>query len=112
VRIDLFKDGSFLSNITSDSTFKAAFEWAIPPNLTPGSDYTIQITGVTNGAMVSTSAQPFVIVKQPSFSAPILSGNNGRPCAEVCIESANCAWAFTPGYSRHCTGFYRAKRAP
>jgi hypothetical protein len=69
VRIDLYKSGSFLTNITTNAPFKDAFKWAIPPNLTPGSDYKIQITSVTNSAMISTSAQPFSIVDPPTFNA-------------------------------------------
>jgi len=68
VRIDLYKGGSFLRNITTNAPFKGAFKWAIPPNLTPGSDYTIQITSVTNSAMTSASAQPFSIVDPPTFN--------------------------------------------
>ena len=69
VRIDLYEGGSFVANITTNAPFKGAFKWPIPANLTPGSNYTIQITSVTNSAMSSTSAQSFSIVDPPTFNA-------------------------------------------
>ena len=58
-----------MANITTNAPFKGAFKWPIPANLTPGSNYTIQITSVTNSAMSSTSAQSFSIVDPPTFNA-------------------------------------------
>jgi hypothetical protein len=65
VRIDLFKGGSLVRTITTNAPFKGAFQWAIPPSLTPGNDYTIQITSVTNSVLFATSAQPFSIIDAP-----------------------------------------------
>jgi hypothetical protein len=68
VRIDLYKGGSFVANITTNALYNGAFQWPIPYSLTPGSDYTIQITSVTNSALSATSAQPFSIVDPPAFT--------------------------------------------
>jgi hypothetical protein len=65
VRIDLFKGGSLVRTLTTNAPFKGAFQWPIPASLTPGNDYTIQITSVTNSALFATSAQPFSIIDAP-----------------------------------------------
>jgi hypothetical protein len=65
VRIDLFKDGSLVRTLTTNAPFKGAFQWPIPASLTPGNDYTIQITSITNSALFTTSAQPFSIIDAP-----------------------------------------------
>jgi hypothetical protein len=70
VKIDLYKGGSFVRSITADTPSTGAFKWSIPFSLTPGNDYTIQITSVTNTALTSASAQPFSIV-----DAPVISGS-------------------------------------
>jgi hypothetical protein len=69
VRIDLYKGGVFNRSITTNTPSTGAFKWSIPPGLTPGSDYTVQITSVTNSGMSSISAQPFSIVDAPVISA-------------------------------------------
>ena len=68
VKIDLYKGGVFNRSITTNTPSTGAFKWSIPPALTPGSDYTVQITSVTNNAMSSTSAQPFSMVDAPVIS--------------------------------------------
>jgi Arylsulfotransferase (ASST)/Ser-Thr-rich glycosyl-phosphatidyl-inositol-anchored membrane family len=65
VKIDLFKGGSLVRTITTNAPIKGAFKWAIPASLTPGNDYIIQITSVTNSALFATSAQPFTIIDAP-----------------------------------------------
>jgi len=69
VRIDLFKGGSLVRTLTTNAPFKGAFQWPIPPSLTPGNDYAIQITSVTNSALFATSAQPFSIIDAPVISS-------------------------------------------
>ncbi len=78
VRIDLYKGGVLVVNITTNAPFAGAYRWPVPPNLTTGSDYTIQITSVTNSALSTTSAQPFSIVDPPAVTpgslAPLPDG--------------------------------------
>jgi hypothetical protein len=66
VRIDLYKAGSLVRNLAASAPSTGAFKWSIPASLTPGSDYLVQITSVTNGALSSTSAQAFSIVDPPA----------------------------------------------
>jgi hypothetical protein len=68
VRIDLYKGGSPVANITTNAPFKGAFKWSVSPSLTPGSDYTIQITSVADSGLSSTSAHPFSIVDPPAVT--------------------------------------------
>jgi hypothetical protein len=69
VKIDLDKGGVFNRTITTNTPNTGAFKWSIASTLTPGSDYAIKITSVTNSAMSSTSAQTFSII-----DAPVISG--------------------------------------
>jgi hypothetical protein len=88
VRIDLYKGGSFVSSLTTNTPSTGAFKWSIPPGLTPGSDYTVQITSVANSALSSTSAQSFSIV-----DAPVI--NSG---AAIRLPSGQVQFGFTaPG---------------
>ena len=124
VRIDLFKGGSLVRTITTNAPFKGAFQWAIPPSLTPGSDYTIQITSVTDSGLSSTSAQSFSIVDAPTinsgsllpggqvqfgFTAPgaaqatvwgttILSPPNWQNLGPVTLTDGSGAFTNTPPY--------------
>ena len=65
VKIDLYKSGAFNRSISSNTPSTGGFKWTIPSALTPGSDYTVQITSVTNSAMTSASAAPFSIIDPP-----------------------------------------------
>jgi hypothetical protein len=65
VRIDLYKGGSLVANITTNALYNGAFQWPIPYSSTPGSDYTIKITSATNSALSATSAQSFSIIDAP-----------------------------------------------
>ena len=80
VRIDLYKGGSLVKNLTPNTPSTGAFKWSIPvSSLTPGSDYTIQITSVTNSGLSSTSAQTFSIVDAPAInSATPLPGGQAQ----------------------------------
>jgi len=79
VKIDLYQSGSLVRNITTNAPFVGAFKWSIPSSLALGSDYKIQITSVTNGAMSSTSAQSFSIVDAPVItSGVVIQPPNGQ----------------------------------
>jgi len=79
VRIDLYKGGSLVRNLTTNTPSTGAFKWSIPVStLTPGSDYTIQITSVSNSGLSSTSAQSFSIV-----DAPVINSGTPLPDGKV-----------------------------
>jgi hypothetical protein len=73
VYVDLYKTGSFVmnlaTNVSNPGTYTVpcanAYKWAIPFGLTPGSDYSIRVTSVTNSAMFDFSDQTFSIVDPP-----------------------------------------------
>lgn len=75
VYVDLYQAGSFVmnlaTNVSNPGTYNLpcanAYKWAIPFGLTPGSDYSIRVTSVTNSAMFDFSDQTFSIVDLPSI---------------------------------------------
>ena len=72
VRIDLYKGGSLVRNLTTSTPSTGAYKWSIPfSSLTPGSDYTIQITSITDSGLSSASAQSFSIVDAPVINSAI-----------------------------------------
>ncbi|HVM50477.1 MAG TPA: aryl-sulfate sulfotransferase [Candidatus Acidoferrum sp.] len=79
VYVDLYKGGSFLMNLATNvpnpGTYNVpctnSYKWPIPFGLTPGPDYSIKVTSVTNSGTFAMSAQTFSIVDPPS----IISGS-------------------------------------
>jgi len=68
VSVALYKSGTLVQTINPGLPDTGAFKWTPGFNLTPGSDYTIQVTSTTNAAMHATSAAPFSILDQPVLS--------------------------------------------
>ena len=66
VKIELYKGGALVGALSASAPSTGAFKWSIPAGLTPGSDYTIRITSVTNSSLSATSAQTFSIVDPPT----------------------------------------------
>ncbi len=103
ISIDLYKAGSLLRNITTNTPNTGAYKWSIPYNTVPGSDYLLKITSVTNSAMFAVSALPFSIVDAPSInsgSAVRLPDNRlqfginapGAPTARVLSSTDLSTW--------------------
>jgi hypothetical protein len=61
INLDLYKAGSRLRGIVTNAPSNGAFQWQVPLDLIPGSDYTIKITSATNSAMADFSDQTFSI---------------------------------------------------
>lgn len=68
-KIDLYKAGVFVRNVVSNTPSTGAYKWTVPSSLTPASDYTIQITSMTNNNMTASSTQQFSIVDLPAINA-------------------------------------------
>jgi len=73
VSISLYKGGTLLGPLSTSTAGSGGFKWTISPALTPGPDYTIQITSTTNSALTSTSAAPFSIVDLPQIASGSLT---------------------------------------
>ncbi len=65
--LDLYKNGVFAANIATNSSSIPAYQWSIPVNTVPGSDYAIKIRSTTNAALSAVSGT-FSIVDAPSFN--------------------------------------------
>jgi ethanolamine utilization protein EutP (predicted NTPase) len=61
VRIELFKGGSFASEITASTPSTGSFLWDIPISTTPGLDYTVKITSINNSSIYVFSDDNFEI---------------------------------------------------
>lgn len=67
VKIELFKDGNFIS-VISDSllSFTGANAWTIPTSILEDSTYQIQITSISNPEISSISSEYFTIKNKPT----------------------------------------------
>jgi hypothetical protein len=61
VNLDLYKGGALLRSIATNVTANGAYQWQVPLNLTPGSDYAVKVTSTTNSALTDLSDQTFSI---------------------------------------------------
>ncbi|MEJ2195954.1 MAG: Ser-Thr-rich GPI-anchored membrane family protein [Ignavibacteriaceae bacterium] len=62
VKIDLYKNGIFNSNITSSTSSDGTYNWDIPFTLQSASDYTIKITSVSDTSITDVSDANFTII--------------------------------------------------
>jgi len=70
VIIELYKAGSLLRTVSTNAPSNGAFQWLVPLDLNPGSDYAIKITSVTNASLSAISAAPF------SIDAPVIDAKS------------------------------------
>jgi len=68
VNIELYKNGSFNSIISSSTPSDGNFIWEIDDNQTPGDDYKIKITSTTNSSISQYSDNDFSITQRPIIS--------------------------------------------
>ena len=68
VGILLYKGGTLLGPLSSSTAGTGGFRWTISRTLTPGPDYTIQITSTTDSTLTSRSAAAFSIVDLPQVA--------------------------------------------
>jgi hypothetical protein len=61
VQIDLLKNGSVDSTISSNTANDGSFTWTIPASQAPGADYRVRITSLSSPTSVTTSAADFTI---------------------------------------------------
>ena len=69
VVIDLYKGGTFLRSLNTNSSW-GAYRWRVDSDLAAGNDYSIRITSATNAALFAESTAPF------SINAPTFDDNS------------------------------------
>ena len=69
VTIDLYKGGVFTRNLATNVSNNGAIKWTIPFTVSPGRDYSIRISSITNSAMSDASDFPFSIVDAPAIDS-------------------------------------------
>lgn len=81
VALDLYKSGSFVENIVTNSPTVNAYQWKIPRSLAVGNGYSITIRSTKNPALTSSSGE-FSLGNVPPISIqpiPLNSATNGQP---------------------------------
>jgi hypothetical protein len=66
-KVELYKGGTFVRNLAASIPSTGALKWSIPSSLTPGSDYSIKISSLTNNAVADGSDFSFSIVDPPTI---------------------------------------------
>jgi len=60
IALDLYQGGAFLQTLTTNATTHS-YQWEVPINLPPGTDYAIRARSATNAALFDLSDAPFNI---------------------------------------------------
>jgi Ser-Thr-rich glycosyl-phosphatidyl-inositol-anchored membrane family protein len=89
VNISLYKSGVFLKSIATNVPGNGAAQWRLGFDLAAASDYSIQISSVTNAALTVSSAAAFSIVDAPSIiSSSVFRLPDGRIQLSVAAPGA------------------------
>lgn len=67
VKIELYKGSTFLSTIANNVENSGSFEWEIPKDLAPGSNYRIRISSVSNPVTVVDFSDSFFSLTEATF---------------------------------------------
>jgi C1A family cysteine protease len=76
VKIELFKGGAKISDISASTANDGSCDWAIPPSLTAGTDYLVRVT--TADAAYSDDSDLFAVTVTPpaiTMTAPVAGAN-------------------------------------
>jgi len=71
--VELYKGGTLVQAITTNTPDTGAIKWTPGFNLVPGSDYSIQVKSTTNAAMSAFSAANFSIIDSPALTPGALT---------------------------------------
>lgn len=89
VQIDLLKGGSLLRTIAASAPIgtggSGSFEWAIPTDLAPASDYRIRVTSTSQPSLSDTSDADFALDR--SVTAVTVDNTSGRPGENVTLRA-------------------------
>jgi hypothetical protein len=69
VKIDLLKSGTFDRTISTSTSISSSYNWPIPADLTPGTDYQVVVTSMSNSAIADTSDIFSITAPPPPFGA-------------------------------------------
>ena len=79
VKIELLKGGVVNRTVARRvSTSSGSYNWKIPSDQTPGSEYQIKVTSTSNGSYTDTSDNNFTIVGPPPPTISVVSPNGGE----------------------------------
>ena len=73
VKIELYKDGSLDSTLTSDTANDGTYTWAISASLADGTDYRIRITSLSDGTIYDQSNADFTLEAPPASDDPVIT---------------------------------------
>lgn len=74
VKIELYRKSALISTIASGVSNSGSFDWTVPANLAPASDYRIKITSTSSSRVYDYSDKYFSIVSGRVVLAPATSG--------------------------------------
>jgi|GEM_PF-2520966 len=92
MRIQLYKNGGYYSQIASSTANDGSYEWTVPASLPEGSDYQIRIIDLASSAD-DYSDGLFTIAAAPACSVTVISPNGGEQC--YCGRSYDLTWGTT-----------------
>jgi hypothetical protein len=69
IKIDLLKAGTFNRTIANSASISSSYNWMIPADLAPGSDYQIEVTSTSNSSITDTSDTFSITAPPPPFSS-------------------------------------------
>jgi hypothetical protein len=96
VIIELYKSGALVNTIATNAPSTGAYQWLIPANITPGSDYSLKITSATNSALSQLSNAPFSIIDPPVVTpGSVVRLPNGRVQFTITAAGANQVSVFS-----------------
>ncbi len=94
IKIELYKSGTHFFTIASSTESDGQFNWDVPADMAPGTDYKIRITSVNNSSIIDTStadiaiAEVFVISSFP-YVQDFDKFNNGTILSESWSQESN-----------------------
>ncbi|MBK7377689.1 MAG: choice-of-anchor D domain-containing protein [Ignavibacteriales bacterium] len=76
VKIELYKNDILNSTISNSTESDGTYNWTVPSDQTPDSDYRVKITSITNSSLNDSSDSYFTITEAPSIR--VISPNGGE----------------------------------
>tara|TARA_B100000745_G_scaffold249676_2_gene171744 strand:+ start:2200 stop:8475 length:6276 start_codon:yes stop_codon:yes gene_type:complete len=73
VKIELYKDSSLDSTLTSDTANNNSYSWAISSSLAAGTDYKVRITSLVDTSVYDESDATFTVTAGGSYSPPAVT---------------------------------------
>jgi hypothetical protein len=98
VKIELLKGGIVNRTIARRvSISSGSYNWKIPSDQTPGSDYQIKVTSTSNSSYTDTSDNSFAIVGPPPPTISVVSPNGGENWQTGTTQTIRWNYTGNPG---------------